>query len=55
LQPDHVALKAKMKAVFKDDLLQNSAEQIVGETSLKLEAEYKLLSQPAHSQFVLLA
>lgn len=46
LQPDHVALKAKMKAVFKDDLLQNSAERIVGETSLKLEAEYKLQVNP---------
>lgn len=46
LQPDHVALKAKMKAVFKDDLLQNSAEQIVGKTSLKLEAEYKLQVNP---------
>lgn len=46
LQPDHVALKAKMKAVFKDDLLQNSAEQIVGETSAKLEAEYKLQVNP---------
>ncbi len=46
LQPDHVDLKAKMKAVFKDDLLQNSAEQIVGETSLKLEAEYKVQVNP---------
>lgn len=46
LQPDHVALKAKMKAFFKDDLLQNSAEQIVGETSAKLEAEYKLQVNP---------
>ncbi len=46
LQPDHVALKAKMKAVFKDDLLQNSAEQIVGDTSLKLEAEYKVQVNP---------
>ena len=46
LQPDHVALKAKMKAVFKDDLLLNSAEQIVGDTSLKLEAEYKVQVNP---------
>ena len=46
LQPDHLALKAKMKAVFKNDLLQNSAEQIVGETSAKLEAEYKLQVNP---------
>lgn len=46
LQPDHVDLKAKMKAVFKDDLLQNSADRIVGETSLKLEAQYKVQVNP---------
>ena len=46
LQPDHVALKATMNAVFKDDLLQNSGERLVGETSLKLEAEYKLQVNP---------
>lgn len=46
LQPDHVELKAKMKSVFKDDLLHNSAEQIVGETSVQLEAEYKLQVNP---------
>jgi len=46
LQPDHAELKAKMKSVFKDDLLHNSAEQIVEETSVKLEAEYKLQVNP---------
>lgn len=46
LQPDHVDLKSKMKTVFKDDLLHNSAEQIVGETNTKLESEYKLQVNP---------
>lgn len=46
LQPDHAELKAKMKSVFKDDLLHNSAEEIVGATSKKLESEYKLQVNP---------
>ncbi|MEY4628726.1 MAG: bacillithiol biosynthesis cysteine-adding enzyme BshC [Bacteroidota bacterium] len=46
LQPDHSELKSKMKSVFKDDLLHNSAEQIVGATNIQLEAEYKLQVNP---------
>lgn len=42
LQPDNALLKEQMKSVFKDDLLHNAAQQIVGETNARLEKHYKL-------------
>lgn len=46
LQPDNPLLKEQMKSVFRDDLLQNAAQQIVGETNARLEKQYKLQVNP---------
>ena len=46
LQPDNASLKELMKSVFRDDLLHNTAQQIVGETNARLEKQYKLQVNP---------
>jgi len=46
LQPDNASLKEQMKSVFRDDLLHNAAQQIVGETNARLEKQYKLQVNP---------
>lgn len=46
LIPDHPALKAQMKAVFADDLFQNTSAEIVQQTSKKLEAHYPVQAHP---------
>ena len=46
LQPDNASLKEQMISVFKDDLLHNAAQQIVGETNARLEKQYKLQVNP---------
>lgn len=46
LQPDNAVLKEQMKSVFKDDLLQNTAQQLVANTNTLLEKKYKLQVNP---------
>lgn len=46
LQPDVPALKAPMQQVFRDDLLNNTAEKIVGKTNAELAQEYKIQVNP---------
>ncbi len=46
LQPDNAVLKEKMKSIFKDDLLQNTAQALVAKTNMQLEAQYKLQVNP---------
>jgi bacillithiol biosynthesis cysteine-adding enzyme BshC len=46
LQPDNPALKGSMKQVFRDDLLNNTAEKVVGKTNALLEQAYKLQVNP---------
>jgi bacillithiol biosynthesis cysteine-adding enzyme BshC len=46
LQPDAAILKEKMKDVFRDDLLHNTAYRIVSDTNTRLSANYKLQVNP---------
>ena len=46
LQPDKVSLKAAYRKVMRDDLLDQVAEKIVGETGKRLESIYKLQVNP---------
>lgn len=46
LIPDHPALKAEMKAVFADDIFQNTSAEIVQQTSLRLEKKYNVQAHP---------
>ena len=46
LQPDNASLKAAYSKVMRDDLLDQVAEKIVGETGKKLETQYKLQVNP---------
>lgn len=46
LQPDHSVLKEQMKSVFRDDLLCNTANEVVAKTNSKLSEKYKLQVNP---------
>lgn len=46
LQPDNPALKAQMKAVFRDDLVSHTAQSIVSNTNARLSDNYKLQVNP---------
>ncbi len=43
---DHPALKKQMTSIFRDDLLQQLASDIVQETSAKLDENYKIQAKP---------
>ena len=46
LIPDHPLLKAKMNAVFKEDLFLNRPSSIVQQTSDQLEKFYDVQAHP---------
>jgi bacillithiol biosynthesis cysteine-adding enzyme BshC len=46
LIPDNASLKAKMKDVFEEDILQNTPSQIVQKTSESLAEEYDVQAHP---------
>lgn len=46
LQPDKPSLKAAYKKVMREDLLEQVAERIVGETGKRIETTYKLQVNP---------
>ncbi len=46
LQPDKASLKAAYRKVMRDDLLDQVADKIVGETGKRLESTYKLQVNP---------
>src|SRR5215211_4614894 len=46
LIPDHPALKALMKAVFRDDLFNSTSAEIVQKTSERLEKHYNVQAYP---------